>query len=74
MQYDKIGIYIRKKREAMDMSLNAFAIANDIDPAILSRIETLKQDIKLNVLKKIAHGFEKTAGEFLIEFEKECKQ
>lgn len=46
-----------------------YAIANSIDSAILSRIENLKQNIKLNVLEKIAKGFDKTPAEFLLEFE-----
>ncbi len=69
MQYKNLGKYIRIKREAMKVSLNEFAFANDIDPAILSRIETQKQNIKLNVLEKIAQGFDKTPAEFLTEFE-----
>lgn len=72
MQYNNLGMYIRKNREALNTSLNSFAIENDIDPAILSRIENLKQNIKLNILEKIAKGFGKTLAEFLTEFEKEC--
>ena len=53
----------------MNKTLNGFAIENEIEPAVLCRIENSKQDIKLNVLKKIAHGFNQTAGELLIEFE-----
>ncbi len=70
MQYDNLGNYIRKKRELKSISLNEFAFKNDIDPAILSRIENLKQGIKLNILEKIAKGFDKTPAEFLNEFEK----
>ena len=69
MQYDKIGLYIRSKREQMGLSLNEFALDNDIDPAILSRIENQKQGIKLNILIKISKGFLKTPAEFLTEFE-----
>ena len=72
MQYKDIGKYIRKKREAENISLNGFAIDNDIDPAILSRIENSKQNIKLNILEKIAKGFKQTPAEFLTEFEKVC--
>ena len=71
MQYENLGKYIRQKREKIKISLNEFAITNDIDPAILSRIETLKQNIKLNVLEKIAEGFNQTPAEFLTEFENE---
>ena len=69
MQYDKLGKYIKNKRVNMSKTLNSFAIENDIEPAILSRIENLKQDIKLNVLVKISYGFGMTPAEFLLEFE-----
>jgi len=69
MQYKYIGQYIRNKRLNAGYSLNEFAIANDIDPAILSRIENLKQNIKLNILEKIASGFNQTPASFLLEFE-----
>ena len=71
MQYENLGIYIKQKRSEMNISLNQFAFSNDIDPAILSRIENLKQGIKINILEKIASGFNKTPAEFLIEFENE---
>ena len=48
-----------------------WVIENDIEPAILSRIENLKQDIKIGVLIKIANGFNMTPSEFLSEFEKD---
>ena len=70
MQYDKLGTYIKTKRLEAGVSLNEFAFSNDIDPAILSRIENLKQNIKLNILEKIAKGFNLTPAEFLTEFEK----
>ena len=70
MQYTELGKYIKKKRCEMKISLNSFAIENNIEPAILSRIENQKQNIKLNVLEKIAKGFGKTPAEFLSEFEK----
>ena len=70
MQYDKLGLYIKQKREKVSISLNRFSIDNDIDSAILSRIENLKQNIKLNILVKIANGFNQTPAEFLTEFEK----
>lgn len=69
MLYNNLGKYIRKKRELKGLSLNKFAISNDIDSAILSRIENMQQNIKLNILEKIAGGFGLTAGEFLIEYE-----
>ena len=70
MQYKNLGTYIKQKRSELDISLNQFAFSNDIDPAILSRIENSKQGIKINILEKIAHGFDKTPAEFLTEFEK----
>ena len=69
MQYREIGKYIRTRREITKFSLNEFSFNNEIDPAILSRIETGKQNIKLNILEKIARGFHKTPAEFLTEFE-----
>ena len=51
------------------LTLNKFAIENDIEPAILSRIENLKQDIKMGVLIKIANGFNLTPAKLLSEFE-----
>jgi len=70
MQYNKLGLYIKKEREKLGFSLNKFSIDNDIEPAILSRIENLKQNIKLNILEKIARGFNKTPAQFLVDFEK----
>lgn len=71
MQYKDLGLYIKNKRSELNVSLNQFAFTNDIDPAILSRIENLKQGIKTNILEKIARGFKKTPAQFLTEFEKE---
>ena len=70
MKYEKIGLYIRNQRKLIGKSLNEFAIEIDVDSAILSRIENQKQDIKLNVLHKIAKGFGKKTSEFLSDFEK----
>ena len=69
MQYNKLGSYIKYRRMSLDVSLNAFAIQNEIDPAILCRIENLKQNIKINVLEKIAYGFDLSPAKFLLEFE-----
>ena len=71
MQYNELGKFIKNKRLLAGKTLNKFAIENDIEPAILSRIENLKQDIKMGVLVKIANGFSKTPSEFLSEFEKD---
>ncbi|MBE7708183.1 MAG: helix-turn-helix transcriptional regulator [Cyanobacteria bacterium SIG27] len=70
MHYENLGIFIKQKRSELNISLNQFAFSNDIDPAILSRIENLKQGVKVNILEKIARGFDKTPAEFLAEFEK----
>ena len=70
MQYSELGTYIKTKRIELGISLNEFAFSNDIDPAILSRIENLKQNIKLNILEKISKGFNLSPAEFLTEFEK----
>ncbi|MCM1003130.1 MAG: helix-turn-helix transcriptional regulator [Candidatus Gastranaerophilales bacterium] len=69
MNYNNLGKFIKAERLKQNVSLNEFALSNDIDPAILSRIENLKQDIKMNILNKIANGFNKTPAQFLTEFE-----
>lgn len=70
MQYVELGKYIKNKRIELGISLNKFANAAEIDPAILCRIENQKQGIKLNTLENIAGVFNKTPAEFLSEFEK----
>jgi len=69
MQYKKLGKFIRYKREKLKYSLNVFAVTNGIEPAALSRAETLKQGIKVDMLERIAKGFDMTPAEFLTEFE-----
>ena len=69
MEYEKLGLYIQNKRKNCGFSLNEFAFENGIDSAILSRIENLKQNIKINILEKIANGFKMTPAQFLTEFE-----
>ncbi len=69
MEYNELGVYIKQKRVELGVSLNSFSVANDIEPAILSRVENLKQGIKLETLVKIAAGFEMSPAEFLTEFE-----
>ncbi|MDD3593467.1 MAG: helix-turn-helix transcriptional regulator [Candidatus Gastranaerophilales bacterium] len=69
MQYDKLGLYIKNKRLKAGKSLNGFALENGIEPAVLSRIENLKQGIKLDALFKIAKGFGQSPAEFLLTFE-----
>ena len=71
MQYVKFGQFIRNKRLAISpkISLNQFAIENDIDPATLSRIENEKQGISINILAKIAQGFQTIGSNLLKEYE-----
>ena len=72
MQYFVFGKFIRQKRlrEMPKISLNKFAIDNDIEPAMLSRFETGKQDITYTAMTKIANGFKMRLSELLAEFEK----
>lgn len=70
MQYNEFGKFIKNKRLLSGTTLNKFSIENDIEPAILSRIENMKQDIKIGILVKIAKGFNCTPSELLSEFEK----
>lgn len=74
MQYTEIGKFIKNKRLSINKTLNSFALDNDIEPAILSRVENMKQDIKLGVIIKIAKGFNTTPAEFLTEFEKSSSE
>ena len=71
MSYEKFGKYIKEKRESLQpkVAQNAFALENEFEPAILCRIENCKQDTKLNVLAKIAKGFNLKASQLLEEFE-----
>ena len=70
MQYSDLGKFIKTKRQHKGLSLNKFAMEAEIDPAILCRIENLKQGIKLDVLVRIALTFDMKVSEFLAEFEK----
>lgn len=69
MQYLKLGKFIKEKREGLNVSLNEFANMADVDSAIVSRVENLKQGVKLDFLINVANVFGQTVGEFLIEFE-----
>lgn len=70
MQYSRLGLFIKNKRLAIGLSLNKFAFIADIDPAIVSRIENLKQGIKIEILEKTSKVYAQTPAEFLAEFEK----
>ena len=69
MQYSELGLFIKSKRQEIGLSLNKFAAEAEIDPAILCRIENLKQGIKLNILADIAEVFNLRLSEFLREYE-----
>ena len=71
MQQDNFGKFIRYKRNLMfpNCSLNKFALDNDIEPAMLSRIENLKQDISHTAMKKIARGFKMNLSELIKSYE-----
>lgn len=69
MQYTNLGKFIKSKRLLSGESLNRFAFRNDIEPAILSRIENEKQDIKFATLAKIAEGFGLHISDLIKEFE-----
>lgn len=70
MQYSQLGKFIKEKRQQRGLSLNKFATEAEIDPAILCRIENLRQGIKLDVLEKIAFALEMKLSKFLAEYEK----
>ena len=69
MQYSDLGKFIKFKCMQMGISLNRFATESEIDPAILCRIENLKQGIKINILESVARVFGMTPAVFLTEFE-----
>lgn len=71
MLKNKFGKFVRRKRLEKGITLNKFAIAAELDPAIISRIENGKQDTKLSVLAKIAKFYDLSPSELLSEFEKE---
>ncbi|MFI3300161.1 MAG: helix-turn-helix transcriptional regulator [Candidatus Gastranaerophilales bacterium] len=73
MQQLVLGKFIKYKRELSGCSLNRFAIDAGIEPATLSRIENLKQDVKFMTLCKIAKNLEVSTSEFLAEFEKQIE-
>ena len=71
MQYSDFGKFIRMKQETLlpKVSLNKFAIDNDLESATLSRVEICKQTVKLPDVGKIASGFNMLASELLNEYE-----
>lgn len=69
--FEKLGLYIKKRRLETGLTLNKFCFENEIGPNTLSRYENGKREPKLSYVAKIANGFGQTLGEFLVEFEKE---
>lgn len=69
MQYSDFGIFLRKKREGTNISLNQFALESDVDSATISRIETGKQGISLSVIAKIASFYGIKVSELITEYE-----
>lgn len=70
MQYHELlAEFIKTKRKEKNISLNSFAIANEMEPSTLSRIENHKLEIKMSNLLKIANGFEMSPSKLLKEFE-----
>lgn len=69
MQYSNLGEFIKIKRQKKGLSLNKLALEAEVDPAILCRIENLKQGIKLNILADISKAFNLTVSELLSEYE-----
>lgn len=69
MQYSELGKFIKLKRKQLGLSLNKFANLAEVDPAILCRVENLKQGIKLSFLENIARAIGVSPAKFLDEFE-----
>ena len=71
MQYENFGKFLREKREKQipRVSLNSFELNNNIEPAVLSRIERNMQGISLDVLSKIANGYDILISELFSEYE-----
>ena len=71
MLQNNLGKFINQERRALfpNVSLNNFALDIGIEPATLSRIENLKQDVKFTTLNKIAKGFNLQTSEFIAKYE-----
>src|SRR5260221_13934073 len=62
----KIGTYTKYQRQKRELSLNEFAKLANITPSFLMRLENgVYQNIKFDVIEKIASGFQMTAEDFL---------
>ncbi len=71
MQYKNLGKYTRLRREKLNISLNDFAVNSGIDSSSLSKFERGIAGISFDNAVKIAGGFGKTLGEFIMEYEKD---
>ncbi|MBP3923942.1 helix-turn-helix transcriptional regulator [bacterium] len=69
MDYSLLGKYIHERRKELGLTLNKFAMLNDVEPAVLSRIENNHQGVKIKTLENIVKGFNQTIAEFLSDFE-----
>ncbi len=69
MQYSELGKFIKNKRLQKGLSLNKLATEAEVDPAILCRIENLKQGIKLDIIAKISAALGLKLSEFIAEYE-----
>jgi len=69
--FEKLGLYIKKKRLATGLGLNQFCIEYEISSNTLSQYENNKREPKISKLEKIAKAFNQTLIEFLTDFEKE---
>ena len=72
MQHLEFGKFQKEKRENLvpEISLNKFALDTGIEPATLSRIENMKQGVKLDTIYKIAAKYGLLGSELLAEYEK----
>lgn len=63
---EKIGQYVHYQRSKRKLSLNQFAKNIKVDPSFLQRLEVGKyQGVGLNVLEKIAKGFDMSLEDLL---------
>ena len=70
MKYsDKLGAYIRFRRENAEISLNKFAIEVEMESSTLSRNENNISDINIDNIAKIAKFYNQSVSEFLKNFE-----
>ena len=64
----KIGIYIKYQREKKKYSLSEFARITDLDTSFLLRLENgVYKSVKLDVLQKLALGFNMSLEDFMIK-------